>query len=221
MKNRGPFLMMLLGFLLMTACSHRLRVTNLDEYAPPPLPARQNAVRVGVTSSSDGHIQNSRYTASIVEALRINPNVAEVFHPYTSADQDKVDTLLDVSITPRYSGRTSNFFINWPGFLIFAPALWGYGYTARIDTVVNITRLSDRHSQQVSVPIKYDFRHAEMDRTWTELGWLEVSLIPFIGGFHMTRYDPDATDEFIKYIAPTYGQYVVRKVLEVYAPPDP
>lgn len=220
MKSRGLFIMALLSFLLMTACSHGLRVTNLDQYFAPPLPPQKETIRVGVNSNSDGHIQNSRYTAAIVEALRSNPSVEKVYYPYATTAEDRVDVLLDISINPRYSGRTSNFFVNWPGFLIWAPAIWGYGYNAEIDTAVNITRLSDRYSQQISIPTKYDFRHSEIDRTWTEIGWLEVSLIPLIGGFYMTNYDPDATDEFIRQVSPTYGQYVVRKILEAYTPPE-
>jgi hypothetical protein len=210
---------MLLGFLLMTACSHGLHVTNMDDYFAPPLLPKKEALRVGVTSNSDGHIQNSRYVAAIADALRTNPSVEKVIYPYAATVEDQVDVLIDISLNPRYSGRWSNFFVNWPGFLIWAPAIWGYGYNAEIATVVNITRLSDRHSQQISIPTQYSFRHAEMDRTWTELGWLEVSIIPFIGGFYMTQYDPDVTNEFIRQVSPVYGQYVTRKVLEAYAPP--
>lgn len=221
MKSRSLFIMALLSFLLMTACSHNLRVTNLDEYFTAPAPPKKQTYRVGVISNSDGHVQNSRYVAAIVDALRTDPSIEKVSYPYSiTMDENNIDLLLEIFVNPKYSGRTSNFFVNWPGFLIWAPAIWGYGYNAEIDTVVTITRMKDRHSQQISVPTKYDFRHADSGRTWTEIGWLEVSLIPFFGGFYMTQYDTDATDDFIRNVSPNYGQYVTRKVLAAYVPPE-
>ena len=104
-------------------------------------------------------------------------------------------------MVPHYDGEGLNFLVNWPGFLIFAPAIWGYGYNAEIETKVNITRLTDGSSQQIAISTKYKFRQAEIDRTWTEVGWFEVGLIPLIGGVVFIQYDTDVTDEFITKVA--------------------
>jgi len=122
--------------------------------------------------------------------------------------------MIDINVVPHYSGEGLNFLVNWPGFLIFAPAIWGYGYNAEINTQVNITRLSDSSSKQISIPTKFTFRQAEIDRTWTEVGWLEFGVIPLIGGIVFIQYDPDVTDEFITKVSPYYGPYVARKILE-------
>jgi len=143
-----------------------------------------------------------------------------VIYPYSQAVEDQVNGLIDITVNPRYSGRVSNFFVNWPGFLIWAPALFGYDYNADIETNILITRLSDMHNDRINIPASFKFRQAALDRTWTEIGWLEVSLIPFIGGFVMTQYDPDVTDTFIKEVSPIFGEYVSRTVIEAYPFPQ-
>jgi hypothetical protein len=45
------------------------------------------------------------------------------------------------------------------------------------------------------------------------VGWLEVSLIPFIGGFAFMSYDPDVTNEFIREVSPNYGAFVAGKLV--------
>jgi hypothetical protein len=103
--------------------------------------------------------------------------------------------------------------VNWPGFLIFAPAIWGYGYQADIQTVVDIARKGDSAPVRVEASPRYYFRQAEIDRTWTEIGWLEVSLIPFIGGFVFMQYDPDVTDQFIQEVSSNYGALVAGRIV--------
>lgn len=217
MKYR-PFFFLFVSFLFFIAgCSHGLRITNMDEYFNHPTAFLKTPLKIGVTSGADGHIQNSRYITAIVDAIQRNGNIEKVIHPFSAAvHQDAVDVVVDISVNPRYSGRGSNFFVNWPGFLIWAPAIWGYGYVAEIDTVVNINRLKEGASQQVTIPTKYYFRQAEMDRTWTEIGWLEVSLIPLIGGIVFTQYDPDVTDEFISKVSPNYGPFVANKIIAAF-----
>lgn len=198
----------------LTGCTHSLRITNLGDYFAPPVSSPEESLRIGITSGSDSHIQNSRYVSSIVDALQRNGSIEKVIYPYNAAVQNaRVDVLLDISVNPKYSGRGSNFFVNWPGFLIWAPAIWGYGYNAEIETRVNINRQNKNQSQQIIVMNRYKFRQAEFDRTWTEIGWLEVSIIPFIGGIAFIQYDPDVTDEFITKVYSYYGPYVASKIL--------
>jgi hypothetical protein len=214
---RFPLLFVLVGFFIVTTgCSHSLRITNLNEYYTlSTTPPKKETVKLGVTSSSATDIQGSRYVDAILDGLRRNSSVEKVIYPYNQAiHQGMVDLTMDITIIPYYSGSGSNFLVNWPGFLIFAPAIWGYGYNAEIDTKVNVIRVKDNLSHQINIPTKWKFRQAEIDRTWTEIGWFEVSLIPFIGGIVFTQYDTDVTDEFITKVAPNYGTYVAKKILE-------
>jgi len=65
-----------------------------------------------------------------------------------------------------------NFLINWPGFLIFMPAINGYIYEANYDVEVTLTEAAgDSKIDTWSIPIRLNLRHAAMNRTWTEVGW--------------------------------------------------
>lgn len=207
-------LFLMITSVVLAGCSHSLQIKNLDEYFSPPLSPPKASLRIGVTSSCDADRQNSRYITAIVSSLQRTGALQGLIYPYDhSLYQGEVDVIIDITVIPRYSGRISNFFVNWPGFLIFAPAIWGYGYNADIETIVNISRLKEDHSKEIPITTKYYFRQAEIDRTWTEIGWFEVGLIPLIGGFVFTGYDSDVTDEFITKVSPDYGPYVARKII--------
>ncbi len=214
MKKSIIFLAML-GSLLFIGCTHNMHITNSDAYFTPPSAQSKKPIRLGVTSSSENHPQNSKYVMAIVDALQKSSSIERVIYPYNaSTHQDMADAVVDISLKIHYDGKGSNFFVNWPGFLIFAPAIWGYGYTAEIETQANIASVKDGKSQQITVPTRYEFRQADMSRTWTEVGWLEVGIIPLIGGIVFTGYDEDVTGEFIKNVAPSYGPYVAKKIVE-------
>ncbi|QWV98576.1 hypothetical protein KP003_04970 [Geomonas nitrogeniifigens] len=210
-KQTVPALAMSFLVMMSSGCTHNMRITNADDYFIPPAAVPKQTVKLGVTSANSSQPQNSRYISAIVDALQRNSAVERVIYPYTAANKDQADAVIDLSVNPRYDGKGSNFFVNWPGFLIFAPAIWGYGYTADISTEATITNLKNGKSQQLSVPAHYEFRQAEIDRTWTEVGWFEVGIIPLIGGIAFTGYDDDLTPEFIKNVGPSYGPYVATK----------
>lgn len=198
--------------LFCTGCSHNMRITNVDDFFVPPSAVPKQPVKIGVTSSNINQTQNSKYIAAVVDALQKNGGVERVIYPYSAADHKGLaDAVIDLSVKPRYDGKGSNFWVNWPGFLIFAPAVWGYGYTAEIETHAAITNLKSGASKEISIPVKYEFRHADIDRTWTELGWFEVGIIPLVGGMVFTGYDEDVTGEFIRNVGPSYGPYVAAK----------
>ena len=213
-------LLLILNILLLTAsgCFHPLQITNLDLYNEPAPAPPKDRVSIGVVSENIGHRDNSRYVDSIVKAIQnqAGGKIEKVIYPYpgTSRQSSDVDLLLTLDVQPKYSGKGSNFLVNWPGFLIFAPALVGYGYEADITTVINIRNLRSGQSRQLTIPTRFTFREAEMDRSWTEISWLEVGIIALIGGIYFTQYDPDVTEKFISLVSPTYGKFVANKILE-------
>ena len=206
----GPLILALAA----SGCSHAMHITNLHEYQPVPTPPLNPPRKVGVTSRNVADATTRGYVDAVAEGLRRDASYDRVLYPYDgSAD---VDLVLDLSVTPRYSGKGSNFLVNWPGFLIFAPAIWGYGYEAAVDTQVSI-RTRDGAAQSFAIPTRWQFRQAEIDRTWTEIGWFEVGIIPLIGGVAFTRYDTDVTPEFVARVGPNYGTYVAQRIREVIA----
>jgi len=206
----------LFGFFLLSGCYHRMEITNPEDYFSPPSPPLAKPIKLGVTSSSITDAHNSRYVYAVVDALQKSGNFERVLYPFSQAvSQGQVDVLVDIAVNPRYDGSEQNFIINWPGFIICAPAIWGYEYTAEIGTLVSITNLKDNTSKQVAIPTHYIFRHADMGRTWTEAGgWLFYSVPAFIGGIVFTGYNNDVTPLFITEVSPNYGAYVSRKIIE-------
>lgn len=203
--------------LIAAGCSHPLRITNLEDFYTPPSMMLKEPVVLGVSSNSSLSPEQSRYVAAIVDALQKNSSVGRIIYPYNrAANADRVDAAVDIAVHPKYSGDGSNFWVNFPGFLIFAPAIWGYGYNAQIETVVTIDSPTNG-SQRLQIPTRYRFRQAEIDRTWTEVGWLEVGIIPLIGGFAFMQYDPDVTTDFIIQAGPSYGAFVANRILSAEA----
>lgn len=208
----------LFGIFLVSGCTHQLHITNSDDYFSPPTPPLAKPIKLGVTSSSITDVKNSRYVSAVVDALQRSGNFERVLYPFSlTANQGQADMLVDIAINPRYDGSGQNFVINFPGWLIFAPAIWGYKYTADIDTRVGMTNLKDNTSRQIAIPTRYIFRQADMGRTWTEVSWFEVGIIALIGGIAFTDYDNDVTPEFITAVSPNYGSYVSKKIVDALA----
>lgn len=203
--------------LAASGCSHAMRITNLHEYQPAPTAPLEPPRIAGVTSTNLGDPATRGFVDAVAEALRRDASFDRVLYPYDG--RRDADLVLEISVTPQYSGRGSNFLVNWPGFLIFAPAIWGYGYEAAIETRVSI-RTPAGATQEIAIPTRYTFRQAEIDRTWTELGWFELGIIPLIGGAVFTQYDPDLTPEFVTKVAPSYGAYVAQRIREALASPQ-
>jgi len=212
--TRSLLLAVMVGAVAMTGCSHAMRITNLEQYRSTPTPPLEPQKSLGVVASGPHDPLTAQYVRAIANALREDGSFERVLYPY--GGQPAVDAVVEVKIAPRYSGKPSNFFVNWPGFLIFAPAIWGYGYEAAIDTSV-VIRTSDGATGRLAIPTVFQFRQAELDRTWTEIGWLEVGIIPLLGGMAFTQYDTDLTPEFVAKVGPHYGEYVAQKVKEAVA----
>lgn len=198
---------------LFAGCSHGLHITNLNENFSAPPPSLISSPTIGIKSSNDTHAQNSKYISAIVDSLKRTGGFEKVIYPYNQPLNEEIDIILELTVIPTYSGNGSNFFVNWPGFIIFAPAIWGYGYTADIQTFATATYLYNNSSQEIRVDTKYNFRQAEIDRTWTELGWLEIGIIPLIGGIAFMQYDHDVTNEFIAQVSYSYGPFVANKII--------
>jgi len=212
--KRRVFLVLMV--LFASGCSHTLEITNLDEYYAPPAPPLKQQMTVGVTSPNTGDAQIGRYVGAVVDALQRSGSFGRVIFPFSQAEHGSAaQVVMDIGVAPKYSGSGSNFFINFPGFLIFAPAIWGYEYHADIATSVKVTDQKSGRSRDVTVATNYVFRQAEIDRTWTEVSWFEFGVIALVGGIFFMEYDPDVTREFITAVSPNYGPFVASRVLPV------
>ena len=212
---RCPLLLLaLIPFL--SACTHELAVRNLDVYsAPTHLEGIEQPINVAVLPFS-GTPDETFYFNSLLDRIHQSPSVKEVRTDYASGKTGTFRPDVILSIEPRMTYRSSgwNFLINWPGFLVFTPAWNGYVYHADILTRVLIYDGSGNLVSEESIPISYDIRQAEMDRTiWTGLTWLEVSALALFGGiYNAFVFDDDILPQLQIHVKDNYSTYVGNAV---------
>lgn len=201
---------------LLGACTHELAVQNLDSYsAPTRLEGIDQPINVAVLPFT-GTPDETYYFNALLDRIHQSPSVKEVRTDYVAGKVGGFRPDVILSIKPQVTYRSSgwNFLINWPGFLIFTPAWNGYVYHADILTLVAIHDGSGNLLSEDSIPISYDIRQAEMDRTiWTGLTWLEVSALALVGGiYNAFVFDDDILPQLQVHVKDNYSTYVGNAV---------
>jgi len=196
---------------LLGGCQHALAIKNLDTYRQAGV-VSQKPVSIGlVVKASDEH--SERLGEGIASGLRSAST--EVLYPYTPAVARPVDLQADVSITSKYAGSGANFFINFPGFLIFTPAWNGYVYKVDYDIAVSLKHAgSQTPIDTFSLPIKLNIRHSNYNRTWTEISWLEVGAIALVSGIVFTEYDDNVSPLAAEASKTTVGAYIAQEIVK-------
>ena len=201
----------LLIVCILSSCTHPLEIKNLHSYSGTSFNTLEKQISIGIISNS-----NDIYAKRILRevATGLSKYSAKVVYPYHPGGNKKVDYLAKVSVNPEYKGSGLNFLINWPGFIIFAPAWNGYIYEVNYYINAGIIRDSDKKEiTNIKIPIKLDVRHASFNRTWTEISWFEVSAIAFIGGIVFTQYDNSLTPLVIEKVESQLGDYVAQEMV--------
>lgn len=204
---------------LFTGCAHQLEIKNLQAYQNLSITPLAKSHTIGIVPSTED-VASKQLVRGIGNAL--NKYSATVLLPYYANSSRKADIIAQITIRPEYKGSGANFWINWPGFLIWTPAWNGYVYKANYDISISLTDAAGRKIDSWKMPIALNIRHAEIDRTWTEIGWFEVSLIPFVGGFVFMEYDPDVTPLLANAIEVPIGDYIAQDIvhrINNYVPP--
>lgn len=193
-------------------CSHDLEVRNLDLYRPVFVESPKTDSRIGLTASTNT-VEETRLVEGIANSMK--KNGFKVTYPFYAREENKqtVDYIVKITTSSKFRGSGWNFLINWPGFLIWTPAWHGYNYGARFDFDVDIIETkTDSALPRLSVPVDLRFRHAAINRTWTEISWLEWSVIALIGGIVFTRYDKSVTPTLLNAIENRVSDYVAGKI---------
>lgn len=191
---------------LLGACSHPLEIRNLQVYRPIGQRFARDVV-VGVTTPNtrtDGR--------ALVDATAHHLQIYTQAVNYPAGKGTGCDVLADITVNSRHRGSGWNFLINFPGFLVWAPVWNGYIYRPGYDITVDLRR-GDEHFDTFTVPVDLDVRHADIDRTWTELAWLEVGAIALVGGAVFTQYDPDITPMVEHSAALPLGRYLAQEIV--------
>jgi hypothetical protein len=137
----------------------------------------------------------------------------QLVYPYSASNSAEVDIISKISVSSDHKGSGYNFWINFPGFLIWTPAWHGYMYETSYKVDVNMMRTDDNSTiDSFSIPINLDVRHAAIDRTWTEISYLEVGIIAFIGGFVFMSYDNNVTPLVDAAIQKPIGDFIAQEM---------
>ncbi|MBI9020162.1 MAG: SHOCT domain-containing protein [Verrucomicrobia bacterium] len=210
LKNPGNLVLAVLMLAVtMVGCTHQLQIKNLSSYYNTSINSLENPVRVGIRSTcSDFEDQQlvrgigsnlSKYNA------RVTTNI--------NGDNSNVDVVATISVLSDYKGSGWNFLINFPGFLVWAPAWHGYNYQVNHNVNVHLTDAKTGKSiDTINVPVSLNIRHADFDRTWTELSWLEFGVIAFVGGIVFIAYDDDITPMVAQRADHVITDYIAQRV---------
>ncbi len=185
----------------------------MDSYKAGFLNSSPKNISVGISTSTTTP-DEERFIVAVANALKRDG--INVIYPFYSNEESlkTVDYVLKIATSSEFKGSGMNFLINWPGFLIFAPALFGYSYTANFNFDVDITDVKTNTTlPRINIPIEINFRHADMNRTWTEISWLEFSVIAFIGGICFIQYDKSVTPALMNSLEYKLGDYVESKII--------
>jgi hypothetical protein len=217
-KQAGVSVLVAAQLALLSGCAHQLEVLNLEQYH---VPGAVELPRSGTIGVLQGEIDPSVDRLVDGVAAGLARSGAQVLNPYRPGSDKPADLLAKIGIKAKYDGSGTNFWINFPGFLIWAPAWNGYVYKADFAVHVDLFKGSDLKTvvDTLDFPVNLDIRHAEMDRTWTEVSWFEVGVIALVGGFVFMKYDTDVTPLLMPAIERPIGDYIAHKILAKFPAP--
>jgi len=196
----------ILTVVLLGGCAHQLEIKNISQYMSLDYPAMDKKIRIAVQPSAED-----------VSTRQLADNVARELNRYAEVvygNTTNADVVAYFDITPEYFGSGWNFLINWPGFLIWTPAWHGYVYTVNYDVDVKLHKPGQNEPfDHFKLPINLNIRHSSFDRTWTEISWLEYSVIAFVGGLVFIQYDDDVSPLIVAEEGPTLGNYIAKVIV--------
>jgi hypothetical protein len=200
------------GALLLGGCTHDLTIENLDSYRPFGGSNLDKPLRIGIVTDAN-EPEQKKLLDGVASAL--GTYSATVTMPYSVGSQRDVDVIVNIYVTTEHKGSGYNFWINWPGFLIFAPAWHGYDYEVKHTVNATISKASNQEKiGQFELPIALDIRHAAMNRTWTEISWFEVSIIALVGGIVFMEYDTSVTPLVSEKVETPLGRYIAQEIVK-------
>jgi len=205
-----PFLI-LATLLITVGCSHQLTVKNIDKYQNVEINSLNKPLTIGIVgnySKPDGQNLLDGIAASLESYS------AKVIKPYTLNSQSEADVVATIAVRSSYEGSSANFWINFPGFLLWAPAWNGYIYEVNHVIDVKLANAGGGQFEKFSIPIELDVRHADINRTWTEISWFEFGIIAFVSGFAFMNYDEKVTPLLATAIQKPVGNYVSQQIIK-------
>ena len=120
---------------LLAGCTHPMAVKNLNMYQNTSLATLRQPVNLGIVSNST-EMEGKKFVKLVADSMsKYNVRATTA----VMNDHADLDVIATISVNSEYKGSGWNFLINWPGFLVFAPAWNGYIYEINHDFTVLLT----------------------------------------------------------------------------------
>jgi hypothetical protein len=200
-----------LAVAILSACTHTLELTSKPsdmtiERTP------QNPVRLGLNATDDQLLN------AVINEIGVHSRVADIKKDYHAGDAGvDYEILLKKDVT--YNATGQNFFITFPGFIIFTHAWLGYKYTVDIETTSVLMDPNGSRLNEAVIQTPYEFRFTSFPRGaaaslvgFFTPGFGILAVIP--GGIFAANYDERANTELVESITPSFRSFVSGKVIE-------
>jgi len=204
---------LLLIAALAAGCTHTARITNAKKFAPVETRPTKR-VTLGIAPVTDDRLLNAA-----INKVKADASIADYKENYRFGAEFKPDYVCELSRETKFKAAGQNFFITFPGFIIFTHALAGYKYTADITTHSSIRDMNSNQVSQTAIRTPIEFRHCSFARGaaagctgWLLPGYGAAAIIP--GAIFASSYDKRATSEFMEKAEQTYAGFVASKILE-------
>ena len=201
-----------LAIMLLSGCSHRLEIKNISDFQSDSINPLSKPLSIGIIfDGSDS--STKRIVKGVANSLQMYST--RTYYPFSPNGIQKADIIVKMDIPTEYEGSPANFFINWPGFLIWTPAWNGYVYKVNYPVKVQLINGSDNKTfGEFDLPINLDIRHASIGRSWSAgCGWFFWTVSAFVGGFVVTNYDTIITPLVVDQAHDTLGKYIADEII--------
>jgi hypothetical protein len=214
-RQRVPMKKTILILLLAglgAGCTHSTRLTRtpVSDSAYQPL---ARPVRIGFTPT-----QGDPLLDAVIQEIATRPAVEEVRKNCQVGGVAGLDYVCDVSLEPQYKASGQNFFIAFPGFIVFTHALVGFKYTADFQTRCTLYDAGSNEVSQVMVEAPYEFRHCSFARGaaaglsgWVVPGYGAAAIIP--GAIFAGKYDKRATEDLLQKVSGSYSDLMSSRLM--------
>lgn len=204
----------LLVVFFLPGCSHGLK-TDYDLYSSTPIIHRSPAT-IGIILDGKGQ-RYEELSTEFISNLNQSGAFQKIYYPYFK-NTDKVDYEMTIFFNQQTKGYSGNFFVSWPGYYIFLPALHGFKYRHNLIFTAEIIDLETGRRTTLDLNDQIRIRHSDIDRTWIQAGWLWLwpvwDIAAIIGGANATSYDKSITKEAMDNYQRDYSKYITSKIIE-------
>ena len=150
-------------------CSSALEWTNDADYRTMAFDTSREGLLVSLENESTS--EEAEYLClQVAQALAMRGGYRV---RYMAAGNVKADIRLKMRIDADHSGRFTNLFVSFPGYLIFTQGWLGNGYEVTYDVTCTIENAVTKESiGTVRIPIVLNLRHTDGGRAWADwAGW--------------------------------------------------